>query len=278
MRTPNNWKNHLVIFASTAVFLSAVNSLAWFSMGGGAVIVGLTVTAITITGLLLEIHRRLGIRLTQLSLAQTNLYQQTESLFSLFFTLKPNLPLPVGRGWAASPDFLNEILKSVLTSSPNLILEGGCGLSTLIIAYSLKKIGHGKVMSLEHDPKFAAQCRNLISLHGLDDFATIIDAPISEVTINGSQWKWYDISALKFSTQIDMCVIDGPPGSIQPLARYPALPLLHKYLSPSAILLLDDGDRPDERMTVERWQAEFANVIAEFLHLEKGAFLIRFAS
>src|SRR5919106_1408693 len=36
-------------------------------------------------------------------------YRQVESLLSLFFTIKPDLPLPDTRGWAISPDLLKKI-------------------------------------------------------------------------------------------------------------------------------------------------------------------------
>lgn len=43
---------------------------------------------------------------------------------------------------------------------------------------------------------------------------------------------------------------------------------------PSSILL-DDGDRPDEREMVGRWQAELEGFAASYLPLVKGAWLLR---
>ncbi|MEY2831021.1 MAG: hypothetical protein RLZZ574_279, partial [Cyanobacteriota bacterium] len=180
--------------------------------------------------------------------------QQIESLFSIFFTLEPKLPLPTTRGWAASPDFLKEIISLIYRQKPQLVVEASSGVSTLIIAYCLKRLGSGKLISLEHEQKFAQATQNNLSLHGLDDIATVIHAPLVEVEINNAinntknntKWLWYDLTKIEIPDAIDMLIVDGPPGTTQKLARYPALPLLHKKLSRDAIIVLDDGARSDE--------------------------------
>ena len=74
---------------------------------------------------------------------------------------------------------------------------------------------------------------------------------------------------------IDLLVVDGPPGNIQSLSRYPALPLLYRHLSDRSIVILDDGHRDDEKKIVALWEKEFSNLSPEFLDLEKGAYIIR---
>jgi hypothetical protein len=74
---------------------------------------------------------------------------------------------------------------------------------------------------------------------------------------------------------IDLLVIDGPPESTQKMARYPALPLLFKYLLNESIIILDDGGRKEEKEIVEIWEKEFENISSEYLDFEKGAFLIK---
>jgi predicted O-methyltransferase YrrM len=199
---------------------------------------------------------------------------QIESLFSIFSTLKPHLPLPTTRGWAASPDLLKEIISLTHRQKPQLVVEASSGVSTLIIAYCLQRLGTGKLISLEHEEKFAQATQNNLSLHGLEDVATVIYAPLVEVEINGSKWLWYDLTKVEIPEAIDLLIVDGPPGTTQKLARYPAVPLLYEKLSKDAMVLLDDGARSDERQIVEQWMAELKISNSEYLPLEKGAYLI----
>lgn len=199
---------------------------------------------------------------------------QIESLFSIFATLKPQFPLPTTRGWAASPDLLKEIISLIHRQKPQLVVEASSGVSTLIIAYCLQRLGTGKLISLEHEEKFAQLTQNNLSLHGLDDVATVIYAPLVEVEINGTKWLWYDLTKVEIPEAIDLLIVDGPPGTTQKLARYPAMPMLHNKLSKDAIILLDDGARSDERQIVEQWMTELKMSHSEYLPLEKGAYLI----
>jgi predicted O-methyltransferase YrrM len=200
--------------------------------------------------------------------------EQIESLFSIFSTLKPRLPIPTTRGWAASPDLLKEIISLTQRHQPQLVVEASCGVSTLIIAYCLQRLGTGKLISLEHESKFAQATQNNLSLHGLDDVATVIYAPLVEVEIKGAKWLWYDLTRVEIPEAIDLLIVDGPPGTTQKLARYPAMPMLHEKLSQKAMVLLDDGARSDEKQIVEQWVAEFQMSHSEYLSLEKGAYLI----
>jgi hypothetical protein len=75
------------------------------------------------------------------------------------------------------------------------------------------------VYSLEHDPISAAETRAMLADHGLDDWATVIDAPLVPVTLGGETFRWYDDSGLKGLKAIDMLVIDGPPLDTNALAR-----------------------------------------------------------
>jgi predicted O-methyltransferase YrrM len=201
-------------------------------------------------------------------------YRQIESLFSLFFTLNPALPFPDMRGYAASPDLLKKIIEIILTKKPSLVIEASSGISTLVIACCLKRLGKGKVVSLEHDAKYAAISKNFISFHNLEEIATIVYAPLKAFEINSQKWLWYNIDCFKIDQPIDILVVDGPPGNIQKLSRYPALPLLYGRLNRKSIIILDDGHREDEKKIVTLWEKEFSHISSEFLNLEKGAYVI----
>ncbi|SRR5579883_214309 len=202
-------------------------------------------------------------------------YQQVEALFSLFFTLKIRHPLPRMRGWAISPDFAEVITSLIKERKPGLVMELGSGVSTLVAGYCLEEIGQGRVVSLDHDKHYAACSSSALLKHRLQDTATIIYAPLKEVVIGDKTWLWYDTEHLRNFGQIDMLIVDGPPGTTQKLARYPALPLLHNLLSDDAVVLLDDTHRRDEKQTIQLWMQEFAGFSMEEMDLEKGAVILR---
>jgi predicted O-methyltransferase YrrM len=202
-------------------------------------------------------------------------YKHLESLLSLFCTLKFQAPLPETGDMATLPDFLKKIAELIYQEQPELVVEASSGVSTLVAAYCLKNIGKGRIISLEHDAKYAAISQNLIVAHGLQEIATVVHAPLKEIQINGNMWLWYDIHDVRFEKPIDVLFVDGPPSKIQKLARYPALSVLFDYLSDNAVIFLDDGKRPDEREIVELWSKEFSGLSVEFLPLERGAYLIR---
>ncbi|HEY9751904.1 MAG TPA: class I SAM-dependent methyltransferase [Coleofasciculaceae cyanobacterium] len=257
------------------VLLVTTAFLVWLLFGEAALVAIPIFSTILTLVVILDLYRRLSDQQKEQQQQRQQDYQQIEALFSLFFTLRPDLPLPNMRGWAASPDFLKTVIELVLVEKPALIVEAGSGVSTVLIAYCLKRLGKGKVISLDHDFKFADTTQNLLASHGLSEIATVVYAPLKEFEINGRKWLWYDKNRLKLDQTIDFFVIDGPPQSVQKLARYPALPLLFQHLSDKAVLVLDDGYREDEREIVALWQREFNDISCEIIDAEKGAYLIR---
>jgi len=163
------------------VLLLIVNSAGWLLIENKVFIISIPLLAMLIFFILFDIYR-------QLCDNANHHYQQIESLFSIFSVIKPHMPFPDIRGWTASPDFLKKISEIILINKPELVVEASSGVSTLIIAYCLKHIGKGKVISLENDLKFAETTRDMISAHGLFDFATVVHAPLKEIEINHSNW------------------------------------------------------------------------------------------
>jgi hypothetical protein len=203
------------------------------------------------------------------------IYQQLEAFITINKLLEIRHPLPPMRGWAASPDFLVLILGEILARKPNLVVELGSGVSTLISAYALEKLGKGKLISVDHDSEFLQKTHQQINLHGLHDVVQAVHAPLTKITLNGIDWQWYDLASVEITSPVEFLVVDGPPGDLQARSRYPALPLFAEHLSDDAALFLDDVVRPDEQAIVREWVMQYSDFSYELVNCEKGAAIFR---
>ncbi len=172
-------------------------------------------------------------------------------------------------GWAASADFLLHLARHHLQAQPRHIVECGSGVSTIVLARCCEIAGAGHVTSLDHDPGFAQQTRQALAAYGLSAWATVIDAPLEPVVVEGRSLMWYRVQAVP-EGNFDMVVVDGPPLSFGQLVRYPAGKFLLSRLSPGSHGFLDDADRPGETDAVRLWQKEFPWLQVMQLPTEKG--------
>jgi hypothetical protein len=89
---------------------------------------------------------------------------------------------------------------------------------------------------------------------------------------NGSEW--YDVSTLKDLKKIDLLIVDGPPGSKNSEARYPALKEFKDKLSAKAIVIIDDVNRDGERKLAEDFAKALPSHTLTILDHEKGTAII----
>jgi predicted O-methyltransferase YrrM len=201
--------------------------------------------------------------------------RQSESVVALYQSLPFRLPLPSMSDWAISPDFACELVREIASRRPGRILELGSGVSTLVGGYALESLGCGTLVSLEHDERWARKTAEDLRIHQLDRVAVVTHAPIVDVTIGPDTYPWYSLYGLPQEGLFDMLVVDGPPGTLHPMARYPALPLLLDRLSPNAVIILDDADRPGEQAAVERWIKEFGPFEIDSPPTQRGMIILR---
>jgi predicted O-methyltransferase YrrM len=138
---------------------------------------------------------------------------------------------------------------------PRLVLELGSGSSTVLFAAALRANGGGRVISIEHDDEHIERTRTMLKHADLLDRVELVLAPLVDLALNGRTFQWYDLGSKLASLpeKIDFLFVDGPPGKVQTLSRFPALPMLASHLSPRAIVVVDDGAREDEMKMVEMW-------------------------
>jgi predicted O-methyltransferase YrrM len=231
-----------------------------------------TVTGVAIVYLRL---RRMKGELMRFQESQANdSFGHIQQLLALRDQMHGLLSLSSTRGWAASPDFLLQIVRDAQLRKPRIILECSSGTSTLVLARVCQLNNCGHVYSLENDEHYAGLTRESLRLNKLDEWATVITAPLTPVCLGEKEWIWYSVASIP--DQVDMLVVDGPPSTTQKLARYPALPLLAGRLTSHATVFLDDANRPDEREIVDRWQREYQMVQISSQPTEKGIAILRY--
>src|SRR5271169_467727 len=203
-------------------------------------------------------------------------FRQLEALQNLSAVLPANDVLPATRGWAASPDLLLALVDLVITERPSLIVECGSGASTLWLALALRRFGiDGRIIALDHDPVFSGKTRDFLARHDVLDLAEVRDAPLESFSLDGETYSWYARKAWQDLAGIDLLFVDGPPAATGHQARYPALPLLNKSLSPIATIVLDDLIVPDMRNVLRLWLDAYPDFVSEILPLEKQAAVLR---
>ena len=110
----------------------------------------------------------------------------------------------------------------------------------------------------------------MLSSHGVRG----VDIRIHELETYPGGYKWYAKSTYKGLSKIDLLVIDGPPSSTNPDARYPAFEHLISLLSPKATVVLDDVYRDEERKLADAITQALPNHVLAILSHEKGTAVI----
>jgi predicted O-methyltransferase YrrM len=153
------------------------------------------------------------------------------------------------------------LLGTVQIQRARTVVECGSGVSTLVLARHFRITGDGHVYALEHDRWWYELMQEWLLERNLADYATVIYAPLERVEVDRGTFTWYSLAAAKpvlDLSRIQLLLVDGPPGVVGSLARYPALPLLRSRLAPSSVVVLDDAQRPDEQRIGRLWEEQLA--------------------
>jgi predicted O-methyltransferase YrrM len=201
---------------------------------------------------------------------------QHQAMLNLFHSYEVSGILPTMGGRAASADTIALLISETLRIRPRLIVECGSGPSTVWLALAIRDHGlECRIVSLEHDESFASDTRRDLQAQNLHHIAEVRHAPLRDPELVGHATTWYDRSALTGLSDIGLLFVDGPPDSIGPMARFPAVPLLGRSLAATATVVLDDVIRPAEAETADRWRIQLHDFVYEHLPLKNGAATFR---
>jgi len=197
-------------------------------------------------------------------------YRQSEIYAQLLNELSFTQAIPPTRSWAASPDLLMTLVTEVRTRKPKLIVELGSGLSTLMMGKCLSADSATKIISFDHSAEFAQVTRNVLDQHSI----TGVEIRVAPLEQYDAERTWYSRKSFADISQIDLLVIDGPPGSKDPKARTGALLELASKLSPKAVVIIDDANREGEHAMAESFAKAMPGHTLRFLPHEKGTAVI----
>lgn len=146
-------------------------------------------------------------------------------------------------GYTADSQYLSAVLQYAQRET-GPVLECGSGLTTLLLSLA----GSRSVWSLEHMAEWWDRVQTRLWLAGTDAHMVL-----TTLKSYGS-YDWYDVPAT-LPREFRLVVCDGPPGNT-PGARYGLLPLIGERLPKGTVILLDDAERLEEQLVLQRWEKE----------------------
>lgn len=201
--------------------------------------------------------------------------RQLEALATLNSIVKPEPPVPPVPKWAAAPDLVLAVVKSMRQLRPSLVIECGSGWSTLWLALAARRFElSGRVVVLEHAAKYARITEDMLEAHDVTAFADVRLAPLEPIELDGRPWQWYSKAAWDDLAGCGMLLVDGPPGKPDRHARYPAVPALASRLKHRAVIALDDARRTGEREILNSWLTMNLGLELHDVKLAKGAVVL----
>ncbi|WP_368928943.1 hypothetical protein [Alcaligenes faecalis] len=196
--------------------------------------------------------------------------------------------------WPVSADFALCVMRQLVLQPYDLVIEFGSGMSTVIVAKTLALMAERheaqqtRFVSFEHLDAYYQQTHAYLQQAGLANAVQLTLAPLAEWHAPDDQvYPYYSCQSTlaKLAKQKPgsrnriLVIVDGPPASTGPQARYPAGPLLVEHFPDACIdFLMDDYIREDEKQVLQRWLAEInvlgrVGTLTEY-KLEKDACLL----
>ena len=167
-----------------------------------------------------------------------------------------HFPIFLG-GWSIDAFMARKLIQHILEHKPKCIVELGSGSSTTIIARTLQILGEKSTIhiAVDHEAKYIDLTHNAAQLNGVAEKIEFLHCPLERYESLDKLWYGGLVEKLG-NRKIDLLIIDGPPGPLQPMSRYPALPILAAHLAEHCTIILDDAIRHDEQVIAKQWVEE----------------------
>jgi hypothetical protein len=180
--------------------------------------------------------------------------------------MNPYNLIPPGNYLPTTSSSLSEIdmsliLNDIVLNQRLKILEFGAGISTILTGLLLKERNNGaRLVSIEHDAKFAEIMTNYIQKFRIDDFVEIIVVDLLETQeiLNSSFYSEKALNTIienKLAGKIDALIVDGPPAYRESIcnSRRTSMAVFNRYRSENSSLFLHDINRKQEKVIFSDW-------------------------
>ncbi|CAN5414851.1 hypothetical protein BH10PLA1_BH10PLA1_03390 [soil metagenome] len=183
--------------------------------------------------------------------------------------------IPVISGASMQPANLSILLDFMDDLQPKKIVELGCGTSTFIVSAWLKHRPEGRLISFDHLSGWTDVCRKKLKAMDLADRVDLNIVPLVPTEAMGRKVPWYDLSDYDaLLRDVDLLIVDGPPGIHTSMARFPAFHYFKSRMSASAAIYLDDGHREDEKTAAMEWGKARPDLQPTFFDTLTGCWVI----
>ncbi|MGE8548997.1 MAG: hypothetical protein ACN6OC_16280 [Alcaligenes sp.] len=196
--------------------------------------------------------------------------------------------------WPVAADFALFLMQRLVLEQYDLVVEFGSGMSTVTVARTLameaERTGAApaRFVSFDHLDHYYQQTQAYLNQVEVAHAVELVLAPLKDWQApDGKVQPYYDcnnvlaeLARIHGSTiRRILVIVDGPPASTGPQARYPAGPMVVQHFPAARIdFLMDDYIRDDEKEVAQRWLADMKavglpGVLTEY-KFEKDACLI----
>lgn len=174
--------------------------------------------------------------------------------------------------WGATMRLLGRLVEIV---RPRRVIEFGSGRSTVVLATVVREYG-GKVLSFDHNARFARQTAQALKARGLEEVACVAHRRLTLRRYGFKLLPFYAIRWAEFPDfqQCEVALVDGPPGWI---GREATIYELFPRLAPGASVVVDDMNRRRDQRWLKAWQRVFAGAleVEVFPTIGEGVALLR---
>ena len=128
---------------------------------------------------------------------------QLRDMLSASESSKPKAAItPLNPRWQLSSQAMHEVVRHVLLEEPKVVVECGSGGSTMWIGRALRRVGEGRLISLENSADWVVTVTGLLQREGLS-VVEVRHAPLEPIQVAGHEQLWYSASALADMEGID---------------------------------------------------------------------------
>jgi hypothetical protein len=252
------------------------------------ILVGLGIISLVLGMLMTSIESGLGVLGGCLFLSGLNLmlfrnlrmhididHRQISAVQSAIALSRVNMPNPVFFiNHAVSPDFVEIVAEVIRRMSVCNVLELGSGTSSTYIVALLSQIrGSGTLISLEENQDWATLVQSELDTMVKADSVTaqVCFAPL--IPKNNEFLPFYDVESVNIEAlgPFDLMIVDGP-GDV--CLRRAAFSILGTFLSPSGIIILDDGDQEEIQESISSWVKQNPSWTAKYYATVKGTWVL----